>query len=283
MKDVDLCPSARIAGFKQLDSAGPYKAALERGINGAIQLLMKEEKDDAVGLFTGDDGRMYSQWVMSTLFRGGRQEGRQASSGGGFSHIDGYRCKKYVLSSPDAFEDWFEASMKSATVFVQRDLSGDDQLRIFAQRAARDVASAWGFVFVNRKVSKAIVLGQSGKPDEAAQRRAKWALVQQLKPALVKVWNAPESFDTGGTIEANLYQIASMLFCRLNEFGVKIAGPATATKMTKDDITKLLGMKGTHKKMFNNFSLPIAEATLEKGRTLSNDETKAILATTMNR
>eukprot|EP00978_Attheya_sp_CCMP212_P003722 scaffold7910_cov29-Attheya_sp.AAC.1 len=128
--------------WSALDGAGAYKMAMDLGLNGAIQKLMEDEIENAEDRFRSGELISFTQMLMCTLFRNGRH-----IPGGLFSSIDAYRIKKYVRSSEDAFEKWFEASLTNISIFTTQGMAasrgGNDAFFWTVQRSTRNVAAAW--------------------------------------------------------------------------------------------------------------------------------------------
>jgi hypothetical protein len=132
-------------------------------------------------------------------------------------------------------------------------------------RTARDVAAGWSMVFTDKRVSKAIVLGKSGKADEEAVKRRKW-MVKQLGKVLPKFWDVAEDLDTGSAIEGHLNQVGAMIKLRQEEFGVDIG-----------NFVKLLGLKGRQRAMFLEVGVGFAKGTIAKGRALTTPESQNLM------
>jgi hypothetical protein len=264
-KEVPCYIRVQEHALKRLDGAGPYKQALHHGLNSAIQGLMEDDIENVHSRWEEGIAFSYVNWINCVLFRDGRQEGKSLHDRGAFSHIDSYRVKKYVLSSDDALEKWWEASLAVISVFLDKRICSDEGTFYAAHQGARDVASSWSLIFTSSTASKAIILGKSKQADEAAVERVKWML-KKLKTLLHKFWKTSVG-NIGEAIEAHFNQVAGMIRHRIKEHGVVVG-----------DVIKLLGLKGSHKAMFVNVAIPFAENTINKGRTLTNAETQAILS-----
>jgi len=270
MMDTKLSSLERVQGLERLSCTGFYKAALECGINSAIQKLMKEEKKYFLVRFLEDTSHVsFVCWIVGALFRDGRREGHGLDDNDenkiiAFRDIDGYRCKSYIMSSPDAFEDWFQASIEIITSSMHRDVAGIEDLRANAIRYAIESLNEWHLIFANKKVSKAIILGRSKCSDQVAVQRVKW-IAKQIKCALIKFWNAAEGIDIEGQLEFFLYTLSAEIMLRVKEHKVPV------------DFFKLLGLKGRSKRQFNQSSLPLADHMIRKGTTLEQDEGEFVL------
>lgn len=76
-----------------------------------------------------------------------------------------------------------------------------------------------------------------------------------------------ERRDQGGTIEGNIFQAAAMLSYWAQELHV----------VSSADFDACLGMSGTKRAMYRNFSTPMAVATIRKGSKLSMEELSSVL------
>jgi hypothetical protein len=208
-KDISCLDRVDEYQWKRLDGAGPYKAALDQGLNAALKGLCEEEIEQVLKRWQMRCQVSYVEWIMCVMWRSGRQEGKKTTGAGAFSHIDSYRVKKYVHSSPDAFERWFEASLAMITVFLDPMIGREERNLLGAHKTARNVAASWSMVWTSPKASKAIILGISKEADEAAVNRGKW-MIKQLKKVLPKFWNLPEG-HVGESIEGHLNQFAGMV------------------------------------------------------------------------
>eukprot|EP00978_Attheya_sp_CCMP212_P032132 scaffold123972_cov51-Attheya_sp.AAC.3 len=260
----DDCPAEiKISSslWSALDGAGAYKMAMDLGLNGAIQKLMEDEIENAEDRFRSGTLISFTQMLMCTLFRNGRH-----IPGGLFSSIDAYRIKKYVRSSEDAFERWFEASLTNISIFTTQGMTasrgGNDAFFWTVQRSTRNVAAAWSMVFANTKASKVILLGKSKEADESAKARAKW-IIRKLKHILPQF---PQDSPDNSAIEGQVNTFTAMIQIRLENFGVDVG-----------DYTSLLGLKGARKQMYNDVAIPFAEATIQKGKALTTEECKDVL------
>mmetsp|Transcript_28530 Transcript_28530/g.52074 ORF Transcript_28530/g.52074 Transcript_28530/m.52074 type:complete len:401 (-) Transcript_28530:37-1239(-) len=238
-----------------LDGAGAYKIALDLGLNGAIQKVMEDEIENVEDRFRSGTLINFTLMLMGTLFR----------AGSGHNRIDAYRIKKYVRSSDDAFERWFEASLKNISIFLTEGIAasrrGDNAYFWTVQRSTENVAAGWSMVFANTKASKAILLGNTKEADENAKARAKW-IIRKLKNILPQFpYDSPDEH----AIESLVNNFTAMIQIRLENFGVDVG-----------DFMLLLGLKGARKKMYIDVALPFAGPTIQKGRALTNEECKDV-------
>lgn len=90
-------------------------------------------------------------------------------------------------------------------------------------------------------------------------------LAKDLKRALSLMWRAPRGRDRGSVIEANMSQVAAMLSYWTRELHVPV------------DFERVLDLTDTKRAMYRQMSYPMGEATIRKGRFLSQEETMALL------
>jgi hypothetical protein len=265
MKNTRLLAMDRVEEFslKRLDSAGPYKAAVESGLHSAMQLLFQEDEQGIRERFLSRSLTSFTQWIMVTLFRGQRAEGRRNTQGS-FGCIDAQRIKSYVLSDPEAFGVWMNASLAMFRLPLDREIFQDKTIHQMARMSARDIWAAWIMVFTKRRAARAIILGKSGQPDEAAVARAK-EIARCFKDAFAASWKTSDSQDPGGTLEGCLNQVSAMVAYWIKEFNVKV------------DFEKLLGMKGFRKQKYLQMAVPLAEGTIAKQGTMTSQEAQVAM------
>lgn len=258
--NATLNQKLRTTMWSSVDEAGPYKIAVSLGLNEALLQMIKEDIVDAVQRFQSGCFNCYTQHMMCVLFRAGR-------CNPGFSHVDPYRVKKFVHSSPDAFEKWFHASMNFVNIFltigVEAKDNGDANYFWRAHNVARYIVGAWALVWTSTKASKAIILGTSGEADEAAHLRAKWTL-KQCKNTLQKFWG--KHIPDNDAVEGNMNTFVASYDIRLCQFGVDIG-----------DFSQLLSLDGNRKAMYIDVAHTFAEAQIKKGRALSTTESNEAL------
>jgi len=175
--------------------------------------------------------------------------------------------KQYVLSSANAFESWFEASMEIIGIYqtlgIRAARSGNERFFWNVQSAARDVAAGWSLVFTNESASKAILLGPSkDAKDDATKERAKW-IISKLSKVLPRF---PDDSPDNSAVEGQTNMFTAMIELRLEQFGVEVG-----------DYQKLLGLRGVAKQMYNDMAIPFAVGTIAKGRMLTTAESQQAL------
>ena len=105
----------------KLDGEGTYKVALSLGLHDGIRYMLEQDSKERLFQMYRPPNRsqqqqqplqqrhshshiiVYTQQIMSCVFRGGRAEG-QNNANSAFNHVDGQRIKMYVLSHPDAYQ-----------------------------------------------------------------------------------------------------------------------------------------------------------------------------------
>jgi hypothetical protein len=286
-RNNDDCQAMEGDFFEVLSGAGAYKAAVAEGLHEALCGLFRENAEHVVEIFSSDGGGdlddsgnptthvwAATRTVMCSLFRGQRAEGR-AVKRSSFGCVDGQRIKAYVNSAPEAFDVWMNASISTIrlpfndNVWRRRGPNSCGQ-HTFAHRAARDTIAGWILVWMNKRASRAILLpavaddATTETAAEAAKTRAQ-SIADRLRVLLEEV-NQLDQRDTGGVVQGMIYQSIAMLSYRLREFEID------------SDFSKQLKMKGLAKNKYEQMAVPIGEATIEKGGTLTNVEAKAAMA-----
>jgi hypothetical protein len=266
--------------FEALSGAGAYKAAVAEGLHEALCGLFRDEAENVLELFRSDgdlnsrsnsDAHVWAatRTVMCALFRGQRAEGR-AVKNRSFGCVDGQRIKGYVNSDPEAFDVWMNASISTIRlpfdddVWRRRGPNSSGQ-HTFAHRAARDTIAGWILVWMNKRASRAILLpAVADDATETAVQVAKaraQSIADRLRVLLEEV-NELDQRDPGGAVQGMIYQSIAMLSYRVREFEIDL------------DFSKQLKMKGLEKNKYEQVAVPLGEATIEKGGTLTNVEAK---------
>ena len=247
--------------LKGLDENGPYKKALDLGLNEKLMNLFSCDLTDVKYRFELGIPVSIVQCVQCTLFRGKRNITDNI-----FSCIDGYRIKQYLRSNDEAFVTWFRSSLKVFELFqtlgAQAVRNNDlDKFRQI-QKAAMDIANGWTFVFANKKAAKAILLGSSKEADERAAEQAKW-IIAQMKDVI----NSFSSRDTADEInvESQTLVFTAMIELRMNEFAIDIG-----------DITQLLELDTSKKELYEYMAITLGKGFIEKGGDLDSNEMRQI-------
>ena len=252
--------------YDMLDMAGPYKAAVQKGLHKQLLKLFQEdleELDDRwydTGIISSRTGT-----VMCALFRGERYEGRGVKSRT-FACCDGHRIRMYVESHPRAFEAWWEASM--ATML----LALDDRVwrkgpgaHSSVRQISRDTIAGWILVFATKSGSKSILLPNS--PKEESKARAEY-LANSIRKSMARfraIVSSPDR-DPNGTLEGMLYQVAAEIDLRYQMFQMDIGF---------EKLLKIKGSKMTTR--YKGLALPFAEATIAKGKVINMAEGQAAM------
>jgi hypothetical protein len=194
------------------------------------------------------------------LFRGQRISRASSTS---FGAIDGGRIKSFLRSDPQAAELLWTAGMMCGRLPVDEELARKEpDLHDELRQKARDVLAAFSMIFVNDRASKEMLQLAHG------QERATW-LVRELQKALTSVAHAPQELDPGCVLEGFLNQIAAMIAyrCRVDD-----------TAPFALDVVQILGLQGQREVMYRLCGVPLGEATIQKGGTLTMDESRAAMA-----
>jgi Zn-finger protein len=249
-----------------LDNAGAYKYAVDIDIHGAIESLMKEDIDNVWKRYESNIPLNFTELVMTLLFRNGRNISPDSDF---ISGSDAYRIKKYVRSSPTAFETWLESSFLMVHIFQTLAVKADrnNDLRFFkkTQQSARNIMTRWVQIITSSKASKAIFLGSSKVADEAALDRTKW-IIQQISKIIYKF--PDDSDEQTAATQGEFFTFTAMIELRAQEYGIDVLG----------DFEKMLC---SHSYSFNfsyfNVAVPFAVAIMAKGDALTTLEIKDTL------
>jgi hypothetical protein len=276
-RNTEDCEALEGDLLQVLNGAGAYKAAVGEGLHEALCELFRDNAEHVLEVFrkNGAEDHVWAatRTVMCSLFRGQRAEGR-AVKNRSFGCVDGQRIKAYVNSHPDAFDVWMDASIATirlpfdSVIWRRRGPSSDGQ-HTFAHRAARDTIAGWILVWMNKRASRAILL--PAVADDATETAAQAAKARSQSIAdrlctLLEETNELDQRDPGGGVSGMINQTAAMVAYRVREFEIDF------------DFTKQLKLKNLAKNMYQQVAVPIGEATIEKGATLTNAEAKEAMA-----
>ena len=237
---------------------GPYKKALELGLNDALFFLFEDEYKHVVN-------RCMS--VLESIHM-------QLFSNAAFNSIDGYRVKKYVRSKEDAFEKWFAASMKTFEIYQTQGLDAikRNELDVYfvLKQLACNAAHCWSLVFTNRKAAKAILLSETKEVDDKARARAKWIVSElervhskfQYDKRIISICSSDPSLHSSvSVVEGSVQHFTALIEGRMNEF-----------QMNVGNFSELLGLPGVNKFKYENMARPWANAIIEKGSMIDMNE-----------
>merc|ERR1739838_980552 len=101
--------------------------------------------------------------------------------------------------------------------------------------------------------------------DDIAYARVKWIIAQLAQVLPLFPFESPDN----SAVEGQVNQFTAMIDLRCEMFGFVNLG----------DFTVSLRLNGARKRMYNDMAIPFAEATIAKGRQLTNDECKQALMT----
>ena len=251
---------------------GPYKKALELGLNDALFFLFEDECKHIVDRFKQGIRVSILETIHMYLFNNDRNNVA-------FNSIDGYRVKKYVRSKEDAFEKWFAASMETFEIYQTQgfDAIKRKELDLYfkLKRIACNAAHCWSLVFTNRKAAKAILLGETRDVDDKARARAKWIISQlkhvhsnfQYDKSIISICSSDQSLsDSVSAVHGSVQHFTALIEGRMNEFQIDVG-----------NFSELLGLRGDKKMGYENMAVPWANAIIEKGSDIDLNETKEAL------
>jgi hypothetical protein len=252
--------------YDMLDMAGPYKAAVQKGLHKELLKLFQGDIQE-VHDWRHDTGTMISKTggAMCSLFRGERYEGRGIKSRS-FACCDGNRIRMYVDSHPRAFEAWWEASMATLLLALDdRVWRAGPGAHSTVRQHSRDTIAGWILVFATKSGSKAILLPNS--PKEESKARAEY-LANSIRKSMArfKVTAFSPERDPGGSLEGMLYQVAAEIDLRYQMFQMDIGF---------EKLLKIKGSKMTTR--YKGLALPFAEATIAKGKSINMEEGQAAM------
>ena len=246
---------------------GPYKKALELGLNDALFFFFQDEYKHVVDRFKQGIRASILETIHMYLFNNDRNNAA-------FNSIDGYRVKKYVRSKEDAFEKWFAASMKTFEIYQTQgfDAIKRNELDVYfvLKRIACNAAHCWSLVFTNRKAAKAILLGETRDVDDKARARAKWILSElkhvhsnfQFDKRIISICSSDQSLHSSvSAVGGTLHHFTALIEGRMNEFQIDIG-----------NFSELLGLRGDKKTSYENMAVPCANAIIEKGADIDLNE-----------
>ena len=134
-------------------------------------------------------------------------------------------------------------------------------------RTSRDSLCGLVCILARREVAEALFASRDGSDaDKAfikarAQRSAKL-----LKKLLDHLAATSEDEDPGSILEGNVNQLTAQLayWCQAHRVGV--------------DVDRVVGLRGARKQMYEGLAVPLARATIDKGRILNSSESRAVMA-----
>jgi hypothetical protein len=260
LKDTRRPPAMRVLYLRDLDDSGPYRCAVKAGLYAALRDALRDDIEVMRGRDAEQLGNSYLHAILMVLFRGQRISRASSTS---FGAIDGGRIKSFLRSDPQAAELLWTAGMMCGRLPVDEELARKEpDLHDELRQKARDVLAAFSMIFVNDRASKEMLQLAHG------QERATW-LVRELQKALTSVAHAPQELDPGCVLEGFLNQIAAMIAyrCRVDD-----------TAPFALDVVQILGLQGQREVMYRLCGVPLGEATIQKGGTLTMDESRAAMA-----
>jgi hypothetical protein len=246
---------SRVSRMSELDSNPVYDAAVSVGLNDTLKQLFLADAADVKSRYERHDATSFSQWIVPTLFRANRR-----SVSAGMFKMDANRVKSYVRSSPEAWDAWFDAAAETATLPAAVHRGSSSTLRAHAHRAARDVWASFAGVFSDPVIANSIL----SSPEVAT------TLLKKLNVVLSAVSDQDGlGADPNGTVICNVNQTAAMIrhWC--------LAFPHL--KAASENIEKQLGLKTHRLQMFKSISIPYAEGIIEKGRNLTQQESRSLM------
>lgn len=224
-----------------------------------VQALLRQEADCC-----GQTNYTVSSWTQhltSSLFKGDRTNTAR------FHCMCPDRTKAFILSSPTAWDAWMDAAMilaRRLTTFTNPQRRQLQQIT-WVHRIARDVLVALNLALIHKPVAQAIFVGET-KTLPAQQDEYAMSLCQRLA-AMFENGFAGNDIDHNQTIEANVFDLAARLEYWYRNLSVGGHG-------REDKFLKNLHLNKEQMSMYNILSKPMAEGSIEMGRTLTMQETQ---------
>jgi hypothetical protein len=255
---------------------GVYAMAVKHGLFHALEALYQFETSggmENVDEFLQMHSYSWTQNLTTTIFKGNREvEDR-------FTCMCPDRMKEYIISSVSAWDSLFDASLYLAKNLLRdefksaRSRRDNDVARrlAVAHRSARDVLVSINLALVHMPVAKAIYFGSK----RGAFRRSKeeaneyaMTMCSRLEQMFQNEGDgfAPEEVDHNQTIQANVFQLTSMLAYWFRTLEVNPEDP--------DRFEQRLELSQHQEIMYETLSKPMGEGMIELGRTLTMEETK---------
>ena len=266
LNDASLIPPLRVRDLERLDGDDVYAPAVEFGLYAAFRAVLRAQTDfqALLQLYTSNCECSFLQHLACTPFRGER---RSRAGTGSFSKADGQRFAEFVDSSDDAWELWLAATATLVRVCTDRRVSSQRITHTVCHRTSRDSLCGLVCILARREVAEALCASRDGSDaDKAfikarAQRSAKL-----LKKLLDHLAATSEDEDPGSILEGNVNQLTAQFayWCQAHRVGV--------------DIDRVVGLRGARKQMYEGLAVPLARATIDKGRILNSSESRAVMA-----
>ena len=266
LNDESLIPPLRVRDLERLDGDDVYMPAVEFGLYAAFRSVLRAQTDflSLLELYTSSDYECsFLQFLACTPFRGER---RSRAGTGSFSKADGQRFAEFVDSSDDTWELWLAATATLVRVCTDRRLQLQTHTHTVCHRTCRDALCGLVLVLARREVAEALCASRDGSDADKAFIKAR-ALrsAKLLKKMLDHLAATSEDEDPGSILEGNVNQITAQFahWCQVHRVGV--------------DVERIVGLRGARKQMYEGLAVPLARATIDKGRILNSSESRAVM------
>jgi len=250
-------------------------AASKHGLFSTVETLYKmeaagemEEVEQHLQAVTS-----WTQFLTTTLFKGDRANTER------FYCICPYRSKEYIISSPTAWSCWMNASLYLARALQRPEFASAENRRdmrvaqklALVHRSARDVLVSLNLALIHKSVAKAIFFGSKQGSFQRNPEEAKDYAMQICAKLQAMFHNdgdgfAGEEIDHNQTVEANVFHLAALLAYWYRELNVN---PEDGEKFRKE-----LKLDQHQNMMYDTLAVPLAEGSVELGRSLTPEELK---------
>lgn len=256
--NTNLPPMARVARIQRLDRQGPYTMAVKFGLHDAVRNLFKEEARLVQSRYEAGICCSWLHMVVCMLFRGQRRE----IKAGGFKRLDSSRVTGYIQSHVEAWDAWLDAAIVMSDMLLEM---RNSSYRRSAHRAARDVWNTMLMVLTKPGPATAIFINEETKDDPVKLKARATRMAEKMRHALDTIAGATEAQDPNSFVEANMNQAAAMLVCWCTRLNIGV------------DLEAIYQLRGHRRSLYRAMAVPLAEATIQKGGTLSSVEYQIVM------
>lgn len=279
LNDESLIAPLRVRDLDRLDGDDVWAPAVEFGLYAAFRAVLRAQSDFQALLelyVSSPYCCSVLQFLATTPFRGER---RSRAGTGGYSKADGSRFADFLDSSDDAWELWLAATASLVRVCTDRRVSSQPQIHTVCHRSCRDALCGLVCLMARREVADELFAPRDGTDADKADADADRTFVKAralrtakfLKRLLDHLAATSEREDPNSIIEANANQLTAQVAFWCREHGVGV------------DVDRVVGLRGGRKQMYEGMAVPLARATIAKGRILTGPESRAAMAAARRR
>jgi MYND finger len=256
-------PYVRVANVALLDQSATYNFALEYGLSPALYGCFQYDLQNARRNYTATPyPTSVLHHLVTAVFRGQRISRAGTNT---FGAVDGSRVIDYVSHRPDAFEMWMNATMSLVTIpFEDAVWARGRQYHLHVHQAARDSIVMFVLLWLSGRASRAILVGDM---DALQQGERLERIAAALRTCLRSCWaHQDNGRDYNAVLDGNLNQVLAMVDIRRREYGIESTDPV-----------KLCQLPKFKKEMYERMAVPMASASIKKGRVVNTEEARMAL------